>query len=138
MTLVELREKGQVEISKIPLQASRVLKTVKGAFAEVMSPEFTAALSSEDYYRVILTDEHDIDQALYRLRSRFYKNLMEIKYDNTRTGQADDGIAAEEEALDKEPIEVLGELYEKQNGTGMSEFQKELAARLIAEIWGNL
>ena len=131
-------EKGQVEISKIPLQASRVLKTVKGAFAEVMSPEFTAALSSEDYYRVILTDEHDIDQALYRLRSRFYKNLMEIKYDNTRTGQADDGIAAEEEALDKEPIEVLGELYEKQNGTGMSEFQKELAARLIAEIWGNL
>ena len=77
-------------------------------------------------------------QALYRLRSRFYKNLMEIKYDNTRTGQADDGIAAEEEALDKEPIEVLGELYEKQNGTGMSEFQKELAARLIAEIWGNL
>lgn len=138
VTLVELREKGQVEISKIPLQASRVLKTVRGAFAEVMSPEFTAALSSEDYYRVILTDEHDIDQALYRLRSRFYKNLMEIKYDNTRTGQADDGIAAEEEALDKEPIEVLGELYEKQNGTGMSEFQKELAAGLIAEIWGNL
>ena len=87
---------------------------------------------------MILTDEHDIDQALYRLRSRFYKNLMEIKYDNTRTGQADDGIAAEEEALDKEPIEVLGELYEKQNGTGMSEFQKELAAGLIAEIWGNL
>ena len=138
VTLVELREKGQVEISKIPLEARRVLKTVRGSFGEVMSPEFTAALSSEDYYRVILTDEHDIDQALYRLRARFYKNLMEIKYDNTRTGQADDGIAAEEEALDKEPIEVLGELYEKQNGTGMSEFQKELAARLIAEIWGNL
>lgn len=138
VTFVELREKGQVEISKIPLEARRVLKTVRGSFGEVMSPRFTAALSSEDYYRVILTDEHDIDQALYRLRARFYKNLMEIKYDNTRTGQADDGIAAEEEALDKEPIEVLGELYEKQNGTGMSEFQKELAARLIAEIWGNL
>ena len=138
VTFVELREKGQVEISKIPLEARRVLKTVRGSFGEVMSPGFTAALSSEDYYRVILTDEHDIDQALYRLRARFYKNLMEIKYDNTRTGQADDGIAAEEEALDKEPIEVLGELYEKQNGTGMSEFQKELAARLIAEIWGNL
>ena len=138
VTFVELREKGQVEISKIPLEARRVLKTVRGSFGEVMSPEFTAALSAEDYYRVILTDEHDIDQALYRLRARFYKNLMEIKYDNTRTGQADDGIAAEEEALDKEPIEVLGELYEKQNGTGMSGFQKELAARLIAEIWGNL
>lgn len=84
---------------------------------------------------MILTDEHDIDQALSRLRVRFYKNLMELKYDNTRTGSEGGEINSEEEVLEKEPIEVLGELYEKQNGTCMSGFQKEVAARLIEEIW---
>lgn len=135
VTVVELKEKGCVEISQIPLEAKRDLKTVRGSFEEVMSPAFTASLSAEDYYRVILTDEHDIDQALSRLRVRFYKNLMELKYDNTRTGSEGGEINSEEEVLEKEPIEVLGELYEKQNGTCMSGFQKEVAARLIEEIW---
>ena len=135
VTVVELKEKGCVDISQIPLEAKRDLKTVRGSFEEVMSPAFTASLSAEDYYRVILTDEHDIDQALSRLRVRFYKNLMELKYDNTRTGSEGGEINPEEEVLEKEPIEVLGELYEKQNGTCMSEFQKEVAARLIEKIW---
>lgn len=135
VTVVELKEKGCVEISQIPLEAKRDLKTVRGSFKEVMSPAFTASLSAEDYYRVILTDEHDIDQALSRLRVRFYKNLMELKYDNTRTGLEGGEINSEEEVLEKEPIEVLEELYEKQNGTCMSGFQKEVAARLIEEIW---
>lgn len=135
VTVVELKEKGCVEISQIPLETKRDLKTVRGSFEEVMSPAFTASLSAEDYYRVILTDEHDIDQALSRLRVRFYKNLMELKYDNTRTGSEGGEINSEEEVLEKEPIEVLGELYEKQNGTCMSGFQKEVAARLIEEIW---
>ncbi len=138
VTVVNLKEKGQVEISQIPLEAKRDLRTVTGTFEELMSPAFTASLSAEDYYRVILRDEYDIDQALSRLRARFYKNLMELKYDNKRTGAAARGIDPGEEVLEKEPIEVLGELYEKQNGTAMSGFQKELAAKLIGEIWGDL
>ena len=40
-----------------------------------------------------------------------------------------------EEALEKSPVEVLEELYSKQNGVGMTDFQKKLAASLIDEIW---
>ena len=40
-----------------------------------------------------------------------------------------------EEAIEKEPAEVLEELFLKQNGKAMSDFQKDLAARLIDEIW---
>ena len=135
VTLVEIKEKGQVEYRQLPLVPARDFKTVRGIFSEVMSPGFTAPLAAEDYYRIILTDEQDVDQALARLRKYFYKNLMDLEYDNTRTRTQSD-IDAGEEALEKEPIEVLQELFLKQNGTAMNDFQTQTAARLIEEIWG--
>ena len=135
VTLVEIKEKGQVEYRQLPLVPARDFKTVRGIFSEVMSPGFTAPLSAEDYYRIILTDEQDVDQALARLRKYFYKNLMDLEYDNTRTRTQSD-IDAGEETLEKEPIEVLQELFLKQNGTAMNDFQTQTAARLIEEIWG--
>ena len=135
VTLVEIKEKGQVEYRQLPLVPARDFKTLRGTFSEVMSPGFTAPLSAEDYYRIILTDEQDVDQALARLRKYFYKNLMDLEYDNTRTRTQSD-IDAGEEALEKEPIEVLQELFLKQNGTAMNAFQTQTAARLIEEIWG--
>lgn len=135
VTLVEIKEKGQVDYRQLPLVPARDFKTLRGTFSEVMSPGFTAPLSAEDYYRIILTDEQDVDQALARLRKYFYKNLMDLEYDNTRTRTQSD-IDAGEEALEKEPIEVLQELFLKQNGMPMNDFQTQTAARIIEEIWG--
>ncbi len=134
VAVVEIREKGDVGISQLPLSALRDLRTLRGTFDELMSPEYTAALSKEDYYRVILTDEQDVDHAVSRLRKYFYTNLMELDYDNART-RAQGVTDALEEAIEKEPAEVLEELFLKQNGKAMSDFQKDLAARLIDEIW---
>ena len=134
VTLVELKEKGQVEYSLLPLTAARDFKTLRGRFNELMSPEFTARLSSEDYYRIILTDEQDIDQALGRLRRYFYRNLMDLAYDNIRT-RTQSEIDAVEDNLEKEPIDVVQELFFKQNGTPLNDFQARLASQLIKEIW---
>lgn len=135
ITLAELKEKGEVTYDLLPLEARRDLRTVRGSFAEVTSPEFTARLKGDDYYRVILTDENDVPNALSRLRRRFYENLMILEYDNTRTS-SDVRIEAEEGEEEKEPIEVLGDLYQMQNGREMTPLQKETAQKLIRRIWG--
>ncbi len=135
VTLVEIKEKGCVEYRQLPLVAARDFKTLRGTFNEMMSPAFTASLSAEDYYRIILTDEQDIDQAMARLRKYFYKNLMDLDYDNTRT-RTQSEINTGEETLEKEPIEILQELFFRQNGISMNEYQTQIAARLIEEIWG--
>ena len=135
ITLAELKEKGEVTYDLLPLEARRDLRTVRGSFEEVTSPEFTARLKGDDYYRVILTDENDVPNALSRLRRRFYENLMILEYDNTRTS-SDVRIEAEEGEEEKEPIEVLGDLYQMQNGREMSPLQKETAQKLIRRIWG--
>lgn len=135
ITLAELKEKGEVTYDLLPLEARRDLRTVRGSFEEVTSPEFTARLKGDDYYRVILTDENDVPNALSRLRRRFYENLMILEYDNTRTS-SDVRIEVEEGEEEKEPIEVLGDLYQMQNGREMSPLQKETAQKLIRRIWG--
>lgn len=135
ITLAELKEKGKVTYDLLPLEAKRDLRTVRGTFEEVTSPEFTAGRKRDDYYRVILTDENDVPNALSRLRRRFYENLMILEYDNARTS-SDVRIEAEEGEEEKEPIEVLGDLYQMQNGREMSLLQKETAERLIRRIWG--
>ncbi len=135
ITLAELKEKGEVTYDLLPLEAKRDLRTVRGTFEEVTSPEFTARRKGDDYYRVILTDENDVPNALSRLRRRFYENLMILEYDNTRTS-SDVRIEAEEGEEEKEPIEVLGDLYQMQNGREMSLLQKETAEKLIRRIWG--
>ena len=135
ITLAELKEKGKVTYDLLPLEAKRDLRTVRGTFEEVTSPEFTAWRKGDDYYRVILTDENDVPNALSRLRRRFYENLMILEYDNARTS-SDVRIEAEEGEEEKEPIEVLGDLYQMQNGREMSLLQKETAEKLIRRIWG--
>ena len=135
ITLAELKEKGKVTYDLLSLEAKRDLRTVRGTFEEVTSPEFTARRKGDDYYRVILTDENDVPNALSRLRRRFYENLMILEYDNTRTS-SDVRIEAEEGEEEKEPIEVLGDLYQMQNGREMSLLQKETAEKLIRRIWG--
>lgn len=134
ITLAELKEKGKVTYDLLPLEAKRDLRTVRGTFEEVTSPEFTARRKGDDYYRVILTDENDVPNALSRLRRRFYENLMILEYDNARTS-SDVRIEAEEGEEEKEPIEVLGDLYQMQNGREMSLLQKETAEKLIRRIW---
>ena len=42
--------------------------------------------NTEDYVQIVLTDEEDIFDAVSRLRT-IYPNLMQLKYDNTRTRQ---------------------------------------------------
>lgn len=135
ITLAELKEKGKVTYDLLPLEAKRDLRTVRGTFEEVTSPEFTARRKGDDYYRVILTDENDVPNALSRLRRRFYENLMILEYDNARTS-SDVRIEAKEGEEEKEPIEVLGDLYQMQNGREMSLLQKETAEKLIRRIWG--
>ena len=129
-----MKEKGEVSFRLIPLKPKRAMKTVRGSFAELTDRNYTARLDPEDYYHVILTDEEDVPNALARLRTAFYKNLMMIDYDNARTN-AESVIESEADEREKEPIEVLGELYEKQNGRPMTELQSSVAEKLIDAIW---
>ena len=131
MTIVDLKEKGNIEIKEIPVKPLHDLKTIKGKFSEITSEEFYKELKKEDYYRAVLTDEEDILNAIGKLKS-IYPNLMSMEYDNTRTRSYSvvDNVETEEA---KSALDYFEKFFEKQNGRKMSEKQRDYLLEILGE-----
>lgn len=132
VTVVQLSEKGNVEITTIPLQPLRDMKKIKGTYLELTSKSFYESINTQDYVYVTLTDEEDVPDALQKLRL-FYPNLMCMDYDNKRTKGVQE-ISVTEEVEQKSEIELFEELFELQNNQPMSGVQKDFARNLIEKL----
>ena len=128
VTVVNMGEKGELELQLCPLTPRHDLRQIRGTFAQMQ--EGTA---SDDYLHIILTDEEDVPEAVGKLRL-IYPNLMKLSYDNTRTrlNQIIDGA---EDVQRKTPLELFEELYELQNNQPMGAEQRAFAQELIESIW---
>ena len=136
VTVVEMREKGILDVREIPLVPLHEMVTLRGTFSKLTEKKFYENTSyREDYIRMILTDENDIDNALNKLRE-IYPNIMKLEYDNTRThhhSQIENLSLSDVE--NKSPLDLFAKLYEDQNGMCMSTEQTEFIQKLIKEIW---
>lgn len=131
VTVVELREKGDVAISTVPLVPLHDLRRIRGTYLEVTALSFYQNTDTEDYVQITLTDEEDIPDGLQKLRI-IYPNLMRLEYDNSRTRQSR-FIERAEEIEQKSELELFAEFYELQNNQAMSDEQAAFAAQLIEE-----
>ena len=137
VTVVELGEKGDLELHTAALTPLHDMRVIRGSFGEVTSKSFYEGTAVDDYLQVILTDEEDVPEAIGKLRV-IYPNIMKLTYDNTRTRthQMIDGASDVEQ---KTPLQLFGELYEQQNNQPMSEEQSRFVQELIESIWeGNV
>ena len=134
VTVVDFLEKGNMEISTIPLVPLRDLKEIKGKYEEIMSRDFYSDTTyQDDYMSIILTDEEEVYNALSNLRV-VYKNLMKIEYDNKRTRQNNAVVEAVD--VEKEsPLKLFSDFYELQNNQALTDEQTEFMENLIEKIW---
>ena len=133
VTIVELGKKGEVSVRTAPLTPKREMREIRGTYEQLMTKENYEGTQTDDYLHITLTDENDIADAVSRLRV-VYPNLMKLDYDNqrTRTSGIIDGAA---DAERRTPLDLLEELFEKQNGHPLSDDQRELSNSLISKIW---
>ena len=134
ITIVELKEKGNLSVDTIPLKPMRDMVELKGKYDEIMLRDFYKDTSyQEDYVHITLTDEDDIPDAIGKLRT-VYHNLMKLDYDNLRTRNMN-SIDGAENVEKKSPYEHFSEFYEKQNNQPMNDNQSDFMKKLIEEIW---
>ena len=138
VTVVEIgaKEGNMVDINTIlvPLEPMRDMVRIRGSYDELTQKSFYEGTSlTDDYVHITLTDEDDVIDAAAKLRV-IYRNLMELRYDNTRT-RSDSRLAEIEKIEEKTPIELFGDLFEKQNGRPMTDEQSGFIAGLIEKIW---
>ena len=136
VTVVELYEKGNMNVRTVPLVPLRDMVEIRGSYEEITLRSFYENTTyPTDYVHVTLTDEEDVVDAIGKLRS-IYKNLMKLDYDNTRTRSvAEIGGASDIET--KSPLELFSEFYELQNNAPMTEEQTSFVTQLIETIWGD-
>ena len=134
VTIVELKEKGSVDIRLIPLIPLRDLQEIRGKFSELTAPAFYSGTSLQnDYLHITLIDEDEIPDAIGRLQ-KIYPYVMKLSYDNRRT-QSSSQIIGAESVESKSPLQLFDELYTLQNGQPMQDVQRSFALELIEHIW---
>ncbi len=133
VTVVELREKGNVEIHTIPLIPKREMREIKGKYNDIMLRENYEGTNVDDYIHITLTDEEDIPYAIGKL-GVVYHNIMKLDYDNKRT-RSNTAIIGAEDVKQRSPLDLFEEFYEKQNNQKMNDKQREFSSGLIEKIW---
>lgn len=131
MTLVELHEKGRLEITAVPLVPLRDLREIKGELNWLLSPETAGSGDCEDYLRVVLTDEEELIDPLGKLRS-VYPNVMCLDFENSRTGIELGHIASDigmTEALS--PYDLFQEFFLEVQGSAMTSKQTKIVRDLL-------
>lgn len=133
VTVVELGVKGSLSVHTVPLRPLRDMIELRGPYDEVVSQEFYKKLDREAYYRITLTDEDDVPDAMMKLRI-IYRNLMRLDYDNRRT--RGEGQVAPEDATERQsPLAVFSTFYEQQNNGPMSDEQRDYLMGILESIW---
>lgn len=131
--IVDVEEKGKINIQQIPLVPKHDMWEIRGTYMEVTALDFYKDMKTDDYLHITLTDEEDIPDAIGKLRT-IYPNIMKLSYDNLRT-RAAVTVRGTAEVEEKSPMELLKEFYELQNNQPMTDEQEEIARGMMEEIW---
>ena len=134
ITLVIMGEKGtEPAIEKIPLEARRDVRRIKGTFDEIIENAKTEG-GREDYVSITLTD----DAELYRPKDALeevYPHILEIMVDNKRTRAIYDGL---DDSIDPQkiitPLEAFREFYQLMKSQPMSESEENIISDIITQI----
>ncbi|MBR5577903.1 MAG: exonuclease SbcCD subunit D [Lachnospiraceae bacterium] len=134
VTVVNMGEKGNIELSFIPLKPMRDLVELRGSYEELTLKSFYENTSyQQDYVHITLTDEEDIPEVLTKLRV-IYENIMKLDYDNVRT-RHNAVISSASAAVKKSPLEHFSDFYQLQNGQELNEEQSSFLEEIIRGIW---
>lgn len=128
VTVVNVGEKGDICISELLLDNPlHDWREIKGRFGDI-----AAGQGSEDFVRVILTDEDEIYNAIGKLRE-YYPNIMSLEYDNSRTRAAEEFVPTAH--FDKlSPAELFAEFYKQQRGGELSDAQLGIVNDIFTEL----
>ena len=133
ITIIQMGEKGDLDIKEIPLIPRQDMVKIRGTFLEVMNPVNFPKLEVNSYLHITLLDEMDIPDAFNRLTS-VYPNLMQMEYDNLRTRERRN-LQVRKEVARISPLDIFAGLYETMNNQPMSEVQREYLMGKIENIW---
>ncbi|HJJ28996.1 MAG TPA: exonuclease SbcCD subunit D [Methanocorpusculum sp.] len=135
VTLVTMKEKGDITLEKIPLQPLHDLREIKGPAENLLAKEIIEAGDSNDYIYVTFTDT-SLSETILAEVARAYPNYISIEREVKQTKPVENTRKISE--LEKlNPIDIFAEFYEKQTGEQMNEEQKSIVTTVFEDLRGD-
>lgn len=132
VTIVDMGPKGQMDYSYVELEPLHDVVDLVGTFAELTDRSvFEAAGHTEDYVRIILTDENEIPAARSRL-AIVYSRIVEVRY------MAKESVAGglpAGDAVTADPLDLFEEFFKAKNPSEMNAEQRKFIKEMIEKIW---
>lgn len=133
MTIVDIKQKGDIKIQEIPLNPACDLVELRGSLNELISNSIASSVDKKSFVKITLTDEVLKNNALDILK-KFYPYIVSIGYDNSMT-RDNKLIRREEKSEEQEPQQIVEELFEQQNNRQMNTVERDLINKLVKKVW---
>ncbi len=130
VTIVDLGNKGDVNIKLEPLRPMRDLRHIKGQLKQLLAKENIS--KQEDFIYVTLTDEESMDHAM-SIFQQYYPNTVRIEYENSHTKelqQLDISLATEKKTF----TEMVSDFYKLIYGCEISSEELKLMREVAREV----
>lgn len=131
ITIVTIKEKGNIRIEKKPLAVLHDMRRIKGPLKELLDPSVYNGTALEDYLQVTLTDKAPVLDAIGQLRA-VYKNVLSVEFEQKR--EKSEKNLSMEEMERKSSCALFEEFYRDRNGLELSERQKKEVRDLFEEL----
>lgn len=132
ITVVEIGNKDDIKIDKIPLVPLRDLREIRGPINELLNPEIYKGTNLEDYIHVTLTDEEEIMDAIGKIHM-VYPNVMRLDFDNNKTRAC--GVNQVPENINlKTHFDLFKEFYTLQNNNDLDNLKIKIISELLEEL----
>ena len=112
----------------------RDMREIKGPIEELTKKENYEEMNTNDYMKVIITNEEPIYDAIGQIR-KIYPNTLKLEIKNSKTilNQEEQNIDLEK-IKNRNEIELFNEFYKMQNNNELNKKQKEILEKIVKEI----
>lgn len=132
--LVVIGEKGkEPEITLKPLVPKREMRIIKGKLKELIAAAKEDPSCSDDYIRVILTDEGELIDPMNKIRT-VYPNVMELIREEQNKSVDKARTSAGAGYKSKNKLELFKDFYENISGTEFTKEKEAITAEVIKQV----
>lgn len=121
--LISVKEKGEVEVTLLPLKPLRKVLHLKGKLASLLAPQ--NILSPDAYVYVTLTDEEPVQNVMSILQQH-YPRTLKVSYENSHTKALSLGEVEEFKRNDNDFPKLISDFYSMMYGCPISGEEMEI------------
>lgn len=132
--IIDMQEKGNIDIKLIPLKPLRDMREIQGPIEELVKKENYEIGNTDDYIKAVITNEEPVFDAIGQIR-RIYPNTLKLEVRNSKTANRMQEQESNLENLKKKSeLELFNDFYKFQNNVELDETQKKIVEDVIAEV----